>query len=38
MSSIDAALAFIERLSPDDYINIAKIAKKFEYNHSALLK
>ena len=38
MSSVDAALAFIERLSPDDYINIANIAEKFEYNYSALLK
>ena len=38
MSSIDAALAFIDSLSPSDYINISKIAKQFKYNHSALSK
>ena len=38
MSSIDAALAFIDSLSPSDHINITKIAKQFEYNRSTLLK
>ena len=38
MSSIDAALAFIKSLSPNDHINIAKIAKQFKYDHSALSK
>ena len=38
MSSIDAALAFIDSLSPDDHINITKIAKQFEYDRSTLSK
>ena len=38
MSSIDAALAFIESLSPNDHINIAKIAKQFKCDRSALSK
>ena len=38
MSSIDAALAFIDSLSPSDHINITKITKQFEYNHSTLSK
>ena len=38
MSSIDAALAFIDSLSPSDHINITKIAKQFKYNYSTLLK
>ena len=38
MSSIDAALAFIDSLSPSDHINITKIAKQFECNRSTLLK
>ena len=36
MSSIEAALAFIDSLSPDDHINIAKIAKQFECSRSTL--
>ena len=38
MSSIDAALAFIDGLSPNDHINISKIAKQFDYNRSTLDK
>ena len=38
MSSIDAALAFIDSLSPDDHINITKIAKQFECDRSTLSK
>ena len=38
MSLIDAALAFIKSLLPNDYINIVKIAKKFKYNYFVLLK
>ena len=36
MSSIDAALAFIERLPPTEHINITKIAEQFEYNRTTL--
>ena len=38
MSSIDAALAFIDSLSPNDHINISKIAKQFDCNRSTLDK
>ena len=38
MSSIEAALAFIDSLSPDDHINITKIAKQFECSRSTLSK
>ena len=38
MSSVDAALAFIDSLSPNDHINISKIAKQFDCNRSTLDK
>ena len=38
MSSIDAAMAFINSLSPNDHINISKIAKQFDCNRSTLDK
>ena len=38
MSSIDAALAFIERLPPTEHINITKIANQFECNRTTLSK
>ena len=38
MSSIDAALAFIERLLPTEHINITKIANQFECNRTTLSK
>ena len=38
MSSIDAALAFIASLPPDDQINYAQISKQFECDRSALSK
>ena len=36
MSSIDAALAFIERLPPTEHINITQIAEQFKCNHTTL--
>ena len=38
ISSIDAAMAFIDSLLPSDHINISKIAKQFDYNYSTLAK
>ena len=38
MSSIDAAIAFINSLSPNNHINISKITKQFDYNRSTLNK
>ena len=38
MSSIDAAMAFIAGLPPDDQINYAQISKQFKYDRSALSK
>ena len=38
MSSIDAAMAFIDGLPPGDHINIAKIARQFDCNRSTLSK